>query len=509
MELCRRLLRKNGCTNGLLVLCDGRRFGSNSCCRCGKSEGELSVSETVAGASLGNGSLARKQGRLARKKERKRQEAQEIPLVVLLQEDSNTAIEGSCGNSSRNAREDAGLLPDVGASSSNILSGFPMDSSQSGEGRDDFSPNSRTDRNRACHGSCHGECNCTLPERLSEFDRVLLDVQCTHDASIRHLSRFMEVLSKAPPPREHLQQQQRQQEEFITQAHHHKQQQLLVQQAQRQCAQQPSFKQTHRGMSEEQQQPPQQPTEPQVLLRRDCEQPQAQEVQQPHQRETELSDSDLRPLKIPHLQDQEKQHGPLAAPARQREGSEGDLEEASPSREMLADYEGLVCLQQELLNRAYELLAPGGLLVYSSCSSDCRQNEEAVLQLLRLRRGALFPLPCRGLAFADTSIDQGACSLSKEDPKGLESASPERHPPKEEVSSIDKTKADAPREDLHKGSLHERGPPQPRHTAALLGDQWHFSVLHNEARNEPLILVVRSAFTQGGTSQGAAATQNA
>lgn len=47
------------------------------------------------------------------------------------------------------------------------------------------------------------------------------------------------------------------------------------------------------------------------------------------------------------------------------------------------------------------MLSPGGLLVYSSCSKDIRQNEEAIIRLLNSQKAALlFPLPCRGLLYS-------------------------------------------------------------------------------------------------------------
>ncbi|MBN2517644.1 MAG: tRNA methyltransferase, partial [Candidatus Altiarchaeota archaeon] len=45
-------------------------------------------------------------------------------------------------------------------------------------------------------------------------------------------------------------------------------------------------------------------------------------------------------------------------------------------------------LQKALLGRAFELLKPGGELVYSTCTSTIEENEEVILDLLNKQPGA-------------------------------------------------------------------------------------------------------------------------
>lgn len=237
LELCRRLLRRNGCRNALLILRDARGFGSASCCTCPKSgEASEKMESAIEVAETPQARAVRGKGRLSLRKMRRREEAHAVPLLE---------------------------ISDQGGASDNTHLSFT-----SSEG----------------------------------FDRVLLDVQCTHDASSRHIKKLMGRMR---------------------------------------------------------------PT---------------------------LRKEGVRLVEL---------HRP-ATPSSQREfvtdpSDEDPLNDASvESREIsLAEVHAL---QRQLLLTAFELLRPGGILVYSSCSLDSRQNEGAIEYLLEREPSALlFPIPCKML----------------------------------------------------------------------------------------------------------------
>ena len=64
-----------------------------------------------------------------------------------------------------------------------------------------------------------------------------------------------------------------------------------------------------------------------------------------------------------------------------------DHQEKSRSLETVAPKRGLGLqgLQVGLLNRAVDLLRPGGRIVYSTCSLDPVENEEVICRVLRTR----------------------------------------------------------------------------------------------------------------------------
>ena len=53
---------------------------------------------------------------------------------------------------------------------------------------------------------------------------------------------------------------------------------------------------------------------------------------------------------------------------------------------------GLVVLQRSLLLRAFDILEPGGILVYSTCTYDPQENEEAIQFLLEKRPARVEPI---------------------------------------------------------------------------------------------------------------------
>ena len=77
----------------------------------------------------------------------------------------------------------------------------------------------------------------------------------------------------------------------------------------------------------------------------------------------------------------------------------------------------LIALQRQLLTRAAELLAPGGRLVYSTCTTNRAENEEQIAwarQWTGLRCVRLFPL--KGCYFLDTDQDCAPGSLLVDGP---------------------------------------------------------------------------------------------
>jgi 16S rRNA (cytosine967-C5)-methyltransferase len=65
------------------------------------------------------------------------------------------------------------------------------------------------------------------------------------------------------------------------------------------------------------------------------------------------------------------------------------------------DWPALLTLQARLLDRALDLVRPGGVVVYSTCSIDPRENEEQVKAALARRPGLTLEaehatLPRRG-----------------------------------------------------------------------------------------------------------------
>jgi 16S rRNA (cytosine967-C5)-methyltransferase len=66
-----------------------------------------------------------------------------------------------------------------------------------------------------------------------------------------------------------------------------------------------------------------------------------------------------------------------------------------------ADLRALVRLQAELLDAAAAVVAPGGLLVYATCSLEPEENEEQVQSFLARQRGFVLEpgpaLPCGGV----------------------------------------------------------------------------------------------------------------
>ncbi|KAL8438227.1 hypothetical protein ACSSS7_000316 [Eimeria intestinalis] len=309
MEICRRLLRKNGCTNALLVLADGRTFGTGSCCSCSSSSSRSSGVGCMQSAAAAKDTPAggrMRRGRLAKKKEKKRQEAREVPLVSLLPQDCSSSSNSISSNSSSSNSTNSSRGGEAPSSAENPLTkphaatgGSVRAASPSGAAgtaaAESGVPELHSSRSSSSSSSSSRELDIA-----AGFERVLLDVQCTHDASIRHMARLERVIRETQ-----------------------RQQQLYAQQHQHQHQQQ---------------------------------QQQLQEEAPPVQGE---------------------------------------------------DFYQLQQLQQQLLLRAFQLLSPEGLLVYSSCSKDRRQNEDAVLQLLQHESDALlYPLPCSGLLY------DGACEAA-------------------------------------------------------------------------------------------------
>lgn len=58
--------------------------------------------------------------------------------------------------------------------------------------------------------------------------------------------------------------------------------------------------------------------------------------------------------------------------------------------------EKLYQLQFDLLSRGFELLAEGGILIYSTCSLSRRQNEDVICKFLEKWQGMARPLPFDG-----------------------------------------------------------------------------------------------------------------
>ncbi|CDJ58946.1 hypothetical protein, conserved [Eimeria maxima] len=401
MELCRRLLRKNGCNSGLLVLGDAREFGTSSFCLCStinrnstsnstnygtiqtnsfsgaglESRSPATMSAAANAAATTAASERVRKGRLARKKERRRQEAQEVPLISFLEHfggsrnsDSNhssnlrasgTGVEGGedmaaaaatvavAQKTAVNVAEDSSCNPCSSSSSGEIgEGGYPNNSGVQPEA---LSAPSRSS-NTSSHTGRRRSNSSSESAPVTEFDRVLLDVQCTHDASTRHLSRFREAI---------LQQQQNE---------HQPQQQ------------------------QNEHQPQQQQNEHQPQQQQNEHQPQQQQNEhQPQQQQEGVSVA-----VDPAFTQQATGHtGADVFRVAQCE-EEDDQQQLQPHHQSLQQ---LLQLQQQLLQRAYALLAPGGLLVYSSCSNDHQQNEGAVLQLLLQHGALLYPIPCRGLLY--------------------------------------------------------------------------------------------------------------
>jgi 16S rRNA (cytosine1407-C5)-methyltransferase len=74
--------------------------------------------------------------------------------------------------------------------------------------------------------------------------------------------------------------------------------------------------------------------------------------------------------------------------------------------------EPLIRLQRRLLARACELLAPGGGIIYSTCTTNREENEDQVAWAVRecgLSPGRIEPLP--GFAWEDPGRDEAAGSL--------------------------------------------------------------------------------------------------
>ncbi|CBZ51343.1 conserved hypothetical protein [Neospora caninum Liverpool] len=190
-DVCRRIVRRLGARNVLLVLQDGRRFSGGCTCvygqegecfrsskaRSGKTRGDHHFDDAKKNGdgrpssvdTSGQQSGAHKRplagGRLSRRKARKRDEASEVPCIDLLAgRDNFVESEGDApptelSDGTRDtAAEDAGRCapPQSGASEA------PYDS-----------------RSEATQRDCFGK-----------FDKVLVDVECTHDGSLRHMQKF-------------------------------------------------------------------------------------------------------------------------------------------------------------------------------------------------------------------------------------------------------------------------------------------------------------------------------
>ncbi|KAL8272773.1 hypothetical protein Esti_003323 [Eimeria stiedai] len=295
MEVCRRLLRRNGCSNALLVLADGTAFGTSSCCCSSNCSVTCMQSAGTANDTTAEGKMRR--GRLSKKKEKRRQEAREVPLVSLLPQDCSSSNSSSsrCMDAKSLAanvptglqaapvgslRAAAGTAAAGTAAAGTAAAGTAATEAGAPELHNSSSSNSSSSRDA---------------DVAAVFERVLVDVQCTHDASIRHMARLERVIRET-----------------------RRQQQLYGQ--------------------------------------------------------------------------QQQQENVTVLPAEPPVQGKNFLE--------------LQQLQQRLLRRAFALLSPGGLLVYSSCSRDRRQNEDAVLQLLQLQQNALlYPLPCSDLLYDGTYKD--------------------------------------------------------------------------------------------------------
>jgi 16S rRNA (cytosine967-C5)-methyltransferase len=83
-------------------------------------------------------------------------------------------------------------------------------------------------------------------------------------------------------------------------------------------------------------------------------------------------------------------------------------------RVKLADLKGLQDLQVSILRKAVSVLAPGGRLVYSTCSLEAEEGEDVVEQVLR-GDSAISVIPCEGILDGLKSAGE----LAWADPKAL------------------------------------------------------------------------------------------
>jgi 16S rRNA (cytosine967-C5)-methyltransferase len=89
-----------------------------------------------------------------------------------------------------------------------------------------------------------------------------------------------------------------------------------------------------------------------------------------------------------------------------------------------SDFKALTTLQRALLDRAVELLKPGGLLVYCTCSLEPEENEHAIAALLarnpNLRRRPINADEIGGLAEllnSDGDLRTLPCHLPDSEPR--------------------------------------------------------------------------------------------
>ncbi|PHJ20908.1 nol1 nop2 sun family protein [Cystoisospora suis] len=359
-EVCRRIVRKLGAHNVLLVLQDGRSFsGACTCDVCYEGPNNLIGSSSVAnakrrepgvssqigaedkGETAGNvvsGDRGRPStgGRLSRRKARKREEAAEVPLIDLLPGLSNFDEGGSKSWGELRSKVKA------------TLDGQEVDSAP-GE------PGSAASANTAEPFLEIGQ-NC-----FGTFDKVLVDVECTHDGSLRHMHKFgqqwrWEDFEKKMQMKTHADRSGR--KPVLPVGH----------------AQSPAPREAARSCIDT-------PVAGTASAAEPADRPRSG---------TKSSGQTHTASCASNLSASSKDNHILArATVRtSKSGPPGTCEEFAELR----------VRQRQLLQRGFDLLRPGGLLVYSTCSNCEDQNEYIVRDFLSHNdRAALYPLPCSGL----------------------------------------------------------------------------------------------------------------
>ncbi|PFH35981.1 hypothetical protein BESB_056320 [Besnoitia besnoiti] len=345
VEVCRRIVRRAGARNVILVLQDGRLF--TGACRCALvPEGESSSCQSLSASALHASTLGRTEaavnaratgsnkrveqpmrqtrskrgGRLSRRKARKRDEAAEVPLIDLL-----PGLENFVDTDVVISSHSPAAAPPAGGEAPK-----PCPAVSNQEGRLECSKGETSNHN------CFGK-----------FDKVLVDVECTHDGSIRHMQKFGRQW-RWNDFKKKMQMSTSEQESFECRA-------TLDCTAGAPCDGSQSVDQgpspSHNTTSES----PNVETQKLPPLKRG--------------RETAGVSKEATSV----------MERPLSPPA------------CSPE-----DFSSLRQRQRQLLQRGFELLRPGGLLVYSTCSKCEDQNEHVVSDFLRSNENAaLYPLPCR------------------------------------------------------------------------------------------------------------------
>ncbi|ESS33276.1 NOL1/NOP2/sun family protein [Toxoplasma gondii GAB2-2007-GAL-DOM2] len=347
-DVCRRIVRRLGARNVLLVLQDGRCFTGGCTCsnnktvECfGSSEalqklmfGERGLDDAtdngdrrpLSGNASGRQSCGHNRpwggGRLSRRKARRRDEAAEVPCIDLL----------------------AGLNNFIESDSDTVpASDGTRDALEKGTSRSAPPPSAANEaQNQPCAEASNRDC-------FEKFDKVLVDVECTHDGSLRHMQKFgrqwrwddfrkkMQMTSSASAP-----------------------------------------KLAGSGVE---------PTRRAGVDYADSQEVAEEQSQDPCSTQLVANDNPVGPAKFP------EESGIISA-----ESVSASQRLPSASAHSTEYYVKLRQRQRQLLQRGFELLRPNGLLVYSTCSRCEDQNEQIVRDFLRCNDTAvLYPLPCRGL----------------------------------------------------------------------------------------------------------------